>query len=74
MTGITHDNGEIAVVAVNGKSATIINNHSGVADWSIELLLPVLDYPILLHGTAPRKNLQTNCRSGGKHSRMRGKL
>ena len=40
VTGITHDNGEITTVTVNGSSATTINTHSGVADRSIELPLP----------------------------------
>ena len=40
VTGITHDNGEITAVTVNGASAKIVKTHSGVADWSIELPVP----------------------------------
>ncbi len=37
VTGITHDNGDIVSVTVNGQLATISSNRTGVADWSIEL-------------------------------------
>ena len=40
VTGITHDNGEITAVTVNGASAKIVKTHSGVADWSIEVPFP----------------------------------
>jgi hypothetical protein len=35
--GITHDNGDIVSVRVNGQPAAIAANRHGVADWSIEL-------------------------------------
>ncbi len=38
--GVSHDNGRIATVVVNGKPATIIRQHAGVADWSITLDAP----------------------------------
>ena len=31
--GVTHDNGEIATVTVNGKPANVVAQHAGVADW-----------------------------------------
>lgn len=37
VTGITHDNGDIASVTVNGTAAKISSNRAGVADWTIEL-------------------------------------
>jgi len=37
VTGITHDNGDIVAVTVNGQAAKISSNRAGVADWSIEL-------------------------------------
>lgn len=40
VTGITHDNGEITEVSVNGEDAKIGKSYSGVADWSIELPIP----------------------------------
>lgn len=38
--GVSHDNGEIASVTVNGKSAKIISQQAGVADWAITLDTP----------------------------------
>ena len=38
--GISHDNGEIATVSVNGQRATITAQHAGVADWIITLDAP----------------------------------
>lgn len=33
--GVTQDNGELATVAVNGKSATLLSTAAGVTDWEI---------------------------------------
>jgi len=38
--GISHDNGEIATISVNGRPATIITQHAGVADWTITFDAP----------------------------------
>jgi len=38
--GVSHDNGEIVAVMVNGQRATITAHHAGVADWSITLDAP----------------------------------
>lgn len=38
--GVSHDNGEIATVTVNGHSAAINSQHAGVADWTITLDQP----------------------------------
>jgi hypothetical protein len=38
--GISHDNGEIARVVVNGKNAAIVSHQLGVADWEIDLDAP----------------------------------
>lgn len=38
--GVSHDDGEIATVTVNGHSATIITQHAGVADWTLTLDVP----------------------------------
>lgn len=38
--GISHDNGEIASVTVNGQAAGITSQSAGVADWKIELAVP----------------------------------
>ncbi len=38
--GISHDNGEIATITVNGRPATITTQHAGVADWAITLDAP----------------------------------
>ncbi len=37
MRGVSHDNGEIATITVNGHPATIIAQHAGVADWTLTL-------------------------------------
>ncbi len=38
--GVPHDNGTVAAITVNGRPATIVNQHAGVADWSITLDAP----------------------------------
>ncbi|MEK6262724.1 MAG: G8 domain-containing protein [Planctomycetota bacterium] len=38
--GVSHDNGEIATVSVNGHPAKITAQHAGVADWTITLDAP----------------------------------
>jgi hypothetical protein len=38
--GVSHDNGEIASVTVNGRAATITGQQAGVADWTITLDTP----------------------------------
>ncbi len=38
--GVTHDNGEIRGVSVNGHSAKVTAQHAGVADWIIMLDTP----------------------------------
>jgi hypothetical protein len=40
VTGVTHDNGKIVAVTVNGHPAQIAAGPSGVANWSTELPLP----------------------------------
>ena len=37
MRGVTHDNGEVADVTVNGQRAKILTQHAGVADWELTL-------------------------------------
>ena len=37
VTGLSHDNGEIAAVTVNGQSAGIVSRSAGVADWQVTL-------------------------------------
>jgi hypothetical protein len=38
--GVSHDNGEIAGVTVNGQKAEIHSQQAGVADWSVTLAKP----------------------------------
>jgi len=38
--GVSHDNGEVAAVTVNGRPATITSQHAGVADWVVTLDAP----------------------------------
>lgn len=38
--GVTHDNGDIVEVTVNGNSAKIVSLATGVADWVTELVEP----------------------------------
>jgi hypothetical protein len=38
--GVSHDDGAIAIVSVNGHPATITTQHAGVADWVITLDTP----------------------------------
>lgn len=57
VTGVTHDNGEITAVTVNGASARLVQTHSGVADWSIELPLPA-DGRVTAHATDDAGNVE----------------
>lgn len=38
--GVSHDNGEIAAVIVNGNPARALTHHAGVVDWEIEIDRP----------------------------------
>ncbi len=38
--GVSHDNGEIATITVNGHPATIITQEAGIADWTLTLDAP----------------------------------
>lgn len=38
--GLSHDNGEIASVSVNGTPVTIVSQQAGVADWTVTLEAP----------------------------------
>jgi hypothetical protein len=40
VTGISHDNGDITGVTVNGTAAKLTTNRIGIADWTVELPLP----------------------------------
>lgn len=37
VTGVSHDNGEIVAVTVNGKPAKVVSSRAGVVDWRIAL-------------------------------------
>lgn len=38
--GVSHDNGEIAVVTVNGRAAKVLGTNAGVVDWEVALDAP----------------------------------
>jgi hypothetical protein len=38
--GVSHDNGEIVGVSVNGKNAKVVASKAGVVDWTIEIPAP----------------------------------
>lgn len=38
--GVSHDNGDIVAVSVNGKDVQVISSKTGVVDWQTELDLP----------------------------------
>jgi hypothetical protein len=40
VTGITHDNGEIARVLVNGRAAEMTLRQAGLVDWEIAMEMP----------------------------------
>ncbi len=40
LRGVSHDNGEIAAVSVNGVPAEIVSQQAGVADWQLTLDRP----------------------------------
>lgn len=41
ISGIAHDNSDIATILVNNRKATIVAHHAGVVDWTITLEAPV---------------------------------
>jgi hypothetical protein len=40
VTGISHDNGEITTITVNGQPAKVVARNAGVVDWTIEIESP----------------------------------
>ncbi len=38
--GVTHDNGEIATIRVNGENARVVSSAAGVVDWEVKLPMP----------------------------------
>lgn len=40
LRGVSHDNGEIVAINVNGSEAHVVSTNSGVVDWKAELTLP----------------------------------
>jgi hypothetical protein len=38
--GVSHDNGSIAAITVNGVTATILSENAGVVDWTVTLDAP----------------------------------
>lgn len=55
--GLSHDNGEIANVSVNGLPARIITQHAGVADWVVAIDSP-LDRAIRAMATDAAGNVE----------------
>jgi hypothetical protein len=40
VSGVSHDNDEVAMVTVNGERARIVAQQAGIADWTITLDAP----------------------------------
>ncbi|HYE20680.1 MAG TPA: hypothetical protein VEA69_19690, partial [Tepidisphaeraceae bacterium] len=40
VTGVTHDNGDLAQVIVNGQPATVASSTAGITDWQVEIAAP----------------------------------
>ncbi len=38
--GVTHDNGEISTITVNGRKARVVSSAAGVVDWEVTLSTP----------------------------------
>lgn len=57
VTGVSHDNGDIVTVTVNGKPATIKSNKAGVADWTAETI-PSADSSITAFATDAVGNVE----------------
>jgi len=55
--GVTHDNGEIAAVSVNGAAAKIVAQQAGVADWIVTIDAPA-DGRIVATGTDRAGNVE----------------
>ena len=55
LRGVSHDNGTVASVTVNGAKATILSQASGVADWEITLS----ESPKSAHATDAAGNVES---------------
>jgi hypothetical protein len=60
--GISHDNGEIVRVQVNGQAARITTSGSGVLDWEIEITAPADGAVVALASDASGNVEQTSHR------------
>ncbi|MEZ0264908.1 MAG: hypothetical protein ACAI43_09290, partial [Phycisphaerae bacterium] len=40
VTGVTHDNGDLAQVTVNGQPASVVSTSAGITDWQVEIAAP----------------------------------
>ena len=65
VTGITHDNGEIATILVNGQPAKAVFAQPGLADWEI-----TIDLPATSKITAWAKDKAGNTESPGHEIRV----
>jgi len=57
VSGVTHDNGEIKSVTLNGLAAKFTSNRGGIANWSIELPPPT-DGIVSAHATDDAGNVE----------------
>ena len=62
VTGVSHDNGDITAITVNGATAAVTARAAGVVDWSATLDPPALtanDGAIAAHATDAAGNVET---------------
>ena len=59
VAGVTHDNGEIVSLRVNGLEAKLINSSSGVVHWSLEMPVPI-DGRLTAVATDAASNVEQN--------------
>jgi hypothetical protein len=57
VTGISHDDGEITKVTVNGTEAEVISRAAGVVDWTVSLTVPK-DGKISAHAVDATGNIE----------------
>jgi hypothetical protein len=55
--GITQDNGDVAVVTVNGRRAALPEAHAGVVDWELTIESPN-DSKVVAHATDKAGNVE----------------
>ncbi len=67
VAGVTHDNGEIVSLRVNGLEANLINSSSGVVHWSLEMTVNI-DGRLTAVANIPGGFIRNECGMASSHT------